>query len=104
VTFVDERALHAYPLSGVFVRVIDYTVVSTGKQLETTTVHERAVVTFNGTADVPMSRHFSIVTYCADGYYLGDYPPKAESGSPLHSTGDLTLARRQNVQARARLR
>jgi hypothetical protein len=55
VTFVDERASHPYPLSGVFVRVVDYTVVSTGKQLETTTVHKRAVVTFNGTADVPIS-------------------------------------------------
>ena len=55
VTFVDERALHPYPLSGVFVRVVDYKVVSTGKQLETTTVHKRAVVTFNGTADVPIS-------------------------------------------------
>src|SRR6267378_1507429 len=55
VTFLDERALHPYPLSGVFVRVVDYKVVSTGKQLETTTVHKRAVVTFNGTADVPIS-------------------------------------------------
>ncbi len=34
VTFLDERALHPYPLSGVFVRVFDYKVVSTGKQLE----------------------------------------------------------------------
>ena len=55
VTFVDQRALHPYPLSGVFVRVVDYNVVSTGKQLETITVHKRAVVTFNGTADVPIS-------------------------------------------------
>lgn len=55
VTFLDERALHPYPLSGEFVRVADYKVVSTGKQLETTTVHKRAVVTFNGTADVPIS-------------------------------------------------
>jgi hypothetical protein len=55
VTFLDQRALHPYPLSGVFVRVVDYTMVSTGKQLETTTVHRRAVVTFNGTADVPIS-------------------------------------------------
>jgi hypothetical protein len=55
VTFVDERATHPYPLSGVAVRVVDYTVVSTGKQLETTTVHKRVVVTFNGTADVPIS-------------------------------------------------
>jgi hypothetical protein len=55
VTFLDERALHPYPLSGAFVRVVDYKVVSTGKQLETTTVHKRAVVTFNGTADVPIS-------------------------------------------------
>jgi hypothetical protein len=55
VTFLDDRKAHPYPLSGVFVRVVDYTVVSTGKQLETTTVHKRAVVTFNGTADVPLS-------------------------------------------------
>ena len=55
VTFVDERAAHPYPLSGVAVRVVDYTVVSTGRQLETTTVHKRIVVTFNGTADVPIS-------------------------------------------------
>jgi hypothetical protein len=55
VTFLDERALHPYPLSGVFVRVVDYTVVSTGTQPGTTTVHKRAVVTFNGSADVPIS-------------------------------------------------
>ena len=55
VTFVDERAQHPYPLSGVAVRVVDYTVVSSGEQLETTTVHKRVVVTFNGTADVPIS-------------------------------------------------
>ncbi len=55
VTFVDERATHPYPLSGVAVRVVDYTAVSTGKQIETTTVHRRVVVTFNGTADVPIS-------------------------------------------------
>ena len=55
VTFVDERAQHPYPLSGVAVRVVDYTAVSTGEQLETTTVHKRVVVTFNGTADVPIS-------------------------------------------------
>jgi hypothetical protein len=55
VTFVDERATHPYPLSGVAIRVVDYTVVSTGRQIETTTVHKRVVVTFNGTADVPIS-------------------------------------------------
>jgi hypothetical protein len=55
VTFVDERATHPYPLSGVAIRVVDYTAVSTGKQVETTTVHRRVVVTFNGTADVPIS-------------------------------------------------
>jgi hypothetical protein len=55
VTFIDERATHPYPLSGVAVRVVDYTAVSTGKQVETTTVHRRVVVTFNGTADVPIS-------------------------------------------------
>ena len=55
VTFVDERAAHPYPLSGVAIRVVDYTVVSTGRQLETTTVHKRVVVTFNGTPDVPIS-------------------------------------------------
>ena len=55
VTFVDERAQHPYPLSGVAIRVVDYVVVATGEQLETTTVHKRVVVTFNGTADVPIS-------------------------------------------------
>ena len=55
VTFVDERASHPYPLSGVAVRVVDYAMVSTGKQIETTTVHKRVVVTFNGTANVPIS-------------------------------------------------
>ena len=55
VTFVDERAAHPFPLSGVAIRVVDYVVVSTGKQVETTTVHKRVVVTFNGTADVPIS-------------------------------------------------
>jgi len=55
VTFVDERATHPYPLAGVAVRVVDYTAVSTGKQVETTTVHRRVVVTFNGTAEVPIS-------------------------------------------------
>jgi hypothetical protein len=55
VTFLDDRKAHPYPLSGVFVRVVDYKVVSTGTQLETTTVHKRAVVTFNGTANVPIS-------------------------------------------------
>ena len=55
VTFVDERAAHPYPLSGVAIKVVDYTVVSTGKQTETTTVRKRVVVTFNGTADVPIT-------------------------------------------------
>jgi len=55
VTFVDERATHPYPLSGVAIRVVDYTVIATGKQTETTTVHKRVVVTFNGTADVSIS-------------------------------------------------
>jgi hypothetical protein len=55
VTFVDERAAHPYPLSGTVVRVVDYKAVSTGKQVEVTTIHKRVVVTFNGTADVPIS-------------------------------------------------
>jgi hypothetical protein len=55
VTFVDQRNEHPYPLSGVAIRVVDYSVVSSGTQLETTTVHKRLVVTFNGTADVPLS-------------------------------------------------
>jgi len=55
VTFVDERATHPYPLSGTAIRVVDYAVVSTGKQVEITTVHKRVVVTFNGTAAVPIS-------------------------------------------------
>ena len=55
VTFVDQRAEHPYPLSGVAIRVVDYTVVSSGTQLETTTLHKRLVVSFNGSADVPIS-------------------------------------------------
>ena len=55
VTFVDQRKEHPSPLSGVALRVVDYTVVSSGTQLETTAVHKRLVVTFNGTADVPIS-------------------------------------------------
>jgi hypothetical protein len=55
VTFVDQRNEHPYPLSGVAVRVVDYSVVSSGTQLETATVHKRVVVTFNGTANVPIS-------------------------------------------------
>jgi hypothetical protein len=55
ITFADERDSHPYPLSGVAIRVFDYKVVSTGEQLEITTVHKRVVVTFNGGADVPIS-------------------------------------------------
>ena len=55
VTFVDQRNEHPYPLSGVAIRVVDYSVVSSGTQFEMTTVHKRLLVTFNGTADVPIS-------------------------------------------------
>lgn len=55
VTFAAERATNPYPLSGVAVRVMNYTVVSVGTQTETRTVSKRAVVTFNGTADVPIT-------------------------------------------------
>jgi hypothetical protein len=55
VTFAAERSTHPYPLSGVAIRVVNYTVVSTGKQTETTTVNRRVVVTFNGTANVPIT-------------------------------------------------
>ena len=55
VTFAAERSTNKYPLSGVAIRVVNYTVVSTGKQTETTTVNKRVVVTFNGTADVPIT-------------------------------------------------
>jgi hypothetical protein len=55
VTFVDQRNEHPYPLSGVAIRIVDYTVVSSGTQLETNTVYRRLVVTFNGTANVPLS-------------------------------------------------
>jgi hypothetical protein len=55
VTFAAERSINPYPLSGVAIRVVNYTVVSTGKQTETTTVSRRIVVTFNGTADVPIT-------------------------------------------------
>lgn len=55
VTFAKERSTHPYPLSGVAIRVVNYTVVSTGKETVTTTVYKRVVVTFNGTADVPIT-------------------------------------------------
>ncbi len=55
VTFAAERASNPYPLSGVAVRVVNYTVVSVGTQTETRTVSKRVVVTFNGTADVPIT-------------------------------------------------
>ena len=53
VTFVDERAAHPYPLSGVAIRVVDYTVVSTGKQTETTTRSPTA-------RSKPFARRFSM--------------------------------------------
>lgn len=55
VTFVDERSSHPYPLSGQYVRVVDYSVVSGGDQPEISVVHKRVVVTFNGTAEVPIA-------------------------------------------------
>jgi hypothetical protein len=55
VTFAKERSTHPYPLSGVAIRVVNYTVVSTGKETVTTTVYKRVVVTFNGTANVPIT-------------------------------------------------
>lgn len=54
VTYAAERATNPYPLSGSTVRVMNYTVVSIGKSTETKTVNQRAVVTYNGTKDVPM--------------------------------------------------
>ena len=54
VTYTAERSTNPYPLSGSYIRVMNYTVVSIGKSTETTTVSQRAVVTFNGTADVPI--------------------------------------------------
>jgi len=55
VTFAKERSTHPYPLSGVAIRVVNYTVVSIGKETVTTTVYKRVVVTFNGTANVPIT-------------------------------------------------
>lgn len=54
VTYTAERSTNPYPISGSYIRVMNYTVVSIGKSTETTTVSQRAVVTFNGTADVPI--------------------------------------------------
>jgi hypothetical protein len=54
VTYAEERSANPYPLSGTHVRAMNYTVVSIGKATETTTVSQRAVVTFNGTKDVPI--------------------------------------------------
>ena len=54
VTYAAEKSTNPYPLSGSSIRVMNYTVVSIGKSTETTTVSQRAVVTYNGTKDVPM--------------------------------------------------
>lgn len=54
VTYMEERAANPYPLSGSSIRVMNYTVVSVGKSTETKTVSQRAVVTYNGTKDVPI--------------------------------------------------
>lgn len=54
VTYAEERSTNRYPLSGTQIRVMNYTVVSIGRSTETRTVNQRAVVTFNGTKDVPI--------------------------------------------------
>ncbi len=66
VTYMEERAKNPYPLSGSSIRAMNYTVVSIGKSTETTTVSRRAVVTYNGTKDVPIQVGVSTCTLHLD--------------------------------------
>lgn len=54
VTFLADRAVNKYPLSGTSVRVVNYVKTFTGKETGTLTVTRRIVVTFNGTSSAVM--------------------------------------------------
>lgn len=49
VTFMANRELNRYPLSGTAIRVVNYVKTFTGRETGTMTVNRRVVVTFNGT-------------------------------------------------------
>ena len=49
VTFMANRDLNRYPLSGTAIRVVNYVKTFTGRETGTMTVNRRVVVTFNGT-------------------------------------------------------
>lgn len=49
VTFLANRDLNRYPLSGTAIRVVNYVKTFTGRETGTMTVNRRIVVTFNGT-------------------------------------------------------
>lgn len=49
VTFMANRDLNRYPLSGTAIRVVNYVKTFTGRETGTMTVNRRIVVTFNGT-------------------------------------------------------
>src|SRR5206468_2894346 len=68
VTYSEDRGAKPYPLSGTSIRVMNYTVVSIGKATETTTVNQRAVVTYNGTKDVPMQVGVFVCTLHLDNH------------------------------------
>ncbi len=68
VTYAAERSTNPYPLSGSSIRVMNYTAVSVGKSTETTTVSQRAVVTYNGTKDVPMQIGVYLCTLHLDSH------------------------------------
>lgn len=50
VVYPQPRPRGSFPLSGSIIRVVNYTVTSTGKGIETRSVDRRVVTTYNGTA------------------------------------------------------
>lgn len=54
VTFLADRTVNRYPLSGTHTRVVNYVKTFTGRETGTLTVTRRIVVTFNGTSSAVM--------------------------------------------------
>lgn len=54
VVFAQPRIAPSYPLSGMMVRSVAYLVTSTGRGTERRSVNRRVVITYNGTANVPV--------------------------------------------------
>jgi hypothetical protein len=51
VVYPQPRTHGSFPLSGSTIRVVNFTVTSTGRGIETRSVDRRVVTTYNGTAD-----------------------------------------------------